>query len=110
MSFPAVTYTAIQYGVALSWYSILTVSNATYFPQAPYNFSLTGVGLLNLSPFIGCVLASLFSGPLSDWSILWFAKRNKGVYEPEMRLYIIVIPALLVPTGLMMYGYSVAEV
>ena len=26
------------------------------------------------------------SGPLSDWAIVWMSQRNKGVYEPELRL------------------------
>lgn len=107
---PAVAYTAIQYGAALSWYSIIGVSTATYFPVAPYNFGTVGIGLLNLPPFIGCALSTLFAGPLSDWSIQWLARRNRGVYEPEMRLYLLVIPMILVPVGIFMYGFSVDEV
>lgn len=106
---PAVTYTAVQYGAALSWYSIIGTSSATYFPAAPYNFGTVGIGLLNLPPFIGCALSAIFAGPLSDWSIQVLAKRNKGIYEPEMRLYLITIPTLLVPLGIFIYGYSVAN-
>ena len=26
------------------------------------------------------------SSPLNDWGVVWMAKRNRGVYEPEFRL------------------------
>lgn len=110
VTLPAVAYTAVQYGAALSWYSIIGTSNATYFPAAPYHFGNVGIGLLNLPPFIGCVLSALFAGPLSDWTIQKLARKNNGVYEPEMRLYLILIPTILVPLGIFMYGYSVAKV
>jgi hypothetical protein len=106
---PAVTYTTVQYGGALSWYSVIGTSTATYFPAAPYNFGTMGIGLLNLPPFIGCALSAVFSGPLSDWSIQFLAKRNKGIYEPEMRLYLLIIPTFLVPLGILIYGFSVAN-
>ena len=27
------------------------------------------------------------AGPLSDWWIVWMSRRNRGVYEPEFRLF-----------------------
>jgi MFS family permease len=56
----------------------------------PYNFNSTQIGLMNLAPFIGNTLGSLICGPLSDWTILRLAKRNNGIYEPEMRLWVFV--------------------
>jgi hypothetical protein len=41
---------------------------------------------------------------------VWFTKRNNGVYEPEMRLYFAIFPALVGPAGLFLYGYSTAAV
>lgn len=29
------------------------------------------------------------TGPLTDWGTVWLAKRNKGVYEPEFRIFFI---------------------
>lgn len=109
-SFPAVAFTALQYGAMLSWFSILATTESTYFSADPYNFNTTGIGLLNLAPFVGGVIATFYSGLLSDWSIQQLAKRNKGVYEPEMRLYLAILPAMITPAGLFLYGYSVASV
>ena len=109
-TFPAVAYTALQYGSILAWFSILATTEATYFAAPPYNFGPIGIGLLNLPSFLGTLLGAVYGGPLSDWSILWFTKRNHGVYEPEMRLYLTVFPVLVGPAGLFLYGYSLAAV
>ena len=108
--FPAVAFTAIQYGFGASWIAVLATTQATLFPAPPYLFGPSSIGLLNLPPFIGSILGSVWGGPLSDLSILWLARRNKGVYEPEMRLHMMIIPALATPIGLFMYGFSVAKV
>jgi len=92
------------------WFSILATTEATYFSLPPYNFSAIGIDLLQLPAFIGCVLGFLWGGLLSDWSIVWFTKRNGGIYELEMRLYLATLPALLGPIGLFVYGYSTAAV
>ena len=107
--FPAVAYTSIQYGAFLSWYSVVVTTQSTYFSQAPYNFDATGIGLLNLAPFVGTIFGVLYSGPLNDWSIRVFAKRNNGLFEPEMRLYTAVIPTLALPAGIFLYGYTTAN-
>lgn len=108
--FPAVAFTALQYGALLSWYAIMTTSQATYFALPPYSFGPVGIGLLNIPAFVGGLLGFIWGGPISDWSIVYFAKRNKGVFEPEMRLYIAIVPALISPAGLFLYGYTTADV
>ncbi|RDW57100.1 hypothetical protein BP6252_13846 [Coleophoma cylindrospora] len=106
-SFPIVAYVALQYGSTLTWFSILMTMQPTYFGVPPYNFNSTQIGLLSLPPFIGSILGSIYGGPLNDWSIMFFARRNKGIYEPEMRLYLTLLPSLLAPIGLFVYGYGI---
>jgi hypothetical protein len=47
---------------------------------------------------------------VSDWSILFFAKRIKSIYEPEMRLWLAIFPVFVGPAGLFLCGYSLAAV
>jgi hypothetical protein len=58
-AFPAVAFSALQYGSTLVWFSILATTEATYFAAPPYNFSPVGIGLLNLPPFIGCLFGTI---------------------------------------------------
>ena len=46
----------------------------------------------------------IWGGPLSDWYILRRARQNKGIMEPEFRLWLLVLPAILNSAGLLMYG------
>lgn len=73
----------------------------------PYNFSIGQQGLVFLSPCIGNLLGSLLCGNLNDALSRWSSRRNGGVFEPEMRLPVVLFPALLVPTGLLMFGLGV---
>ncbi|KAJ6438160.1 Endonuclease/exonuclease/phosphatase [Purpureocillium lavendulum] len=107
-TFPAIAYTAITYGTTLAEFSILTSVQATYLLEPPYNFSASGVGLMNLAPFIGHLPGILLGGHLNDMSIVWLAKRNGGVYEPEMRLWLALPSAILTPGSVLMLGVGIA--
>src|SRR5207245_1015477 len=34
------------------------------------------------------------TGPLADWSAKYLARKNKGIYEPEFRLYLVIPQAI----------------
>jgi MFS family permease len=87
---PGVAYMSLVYAVLLAWSTVMSAALGTYMILPPYNFNSTQIGLMNLAPFIGNTLGSLICGPLSDWAILRLAKRNNGIYEPEMRLWVFV--------------------
>ena len=108
--FPAVAYVTLLYSSLLVWYAVLATTQSQYFSMPPYNFGTSGIGLINLAPFIGSVIGAVWAGPVSDWSIQRLARRNKGIYEPEMRLYISILPGLLGPAGLFLFGYGTAQV
>ncbi|KUM64872.1 hypothetical protein ACN42_g2193 [Penicillium freii] len=107
-TFPAVSYAAITYGSTLSWFAIMTSLQASYLILPPYNFDAVGVGLMNVAPFVGALLGFPFGGHLSDKSILWLSKRNGGIYEPEMRLWLALPIAIISPAGILMFGLSLA--
>ncbi|GAT19899.1 sugar transporter [Aspergillus luchuensis] len=107
-TFPAVTYTALTYGSTLCWFAVMTSLQATYMILPPYNFSSVGIGLMNVAPFIGSLLGFPISGYLSDKSILWLSKRNNGIYEPEMRLWLSLPIIALGPGSILMFGLGLA--
>jgi MFS family permease len=109
LRFPAVAYTAIMYGSSLAWFSILLNTLSIYFTLPPYNFGPSAVGLMNLPPFIGALIALAISAS-NDWVILKLAKRNKGVFEPEMRLWMGLLGVITGPAGMLLFGLSMAKV
>lgn len=107
---PHVFYSAIQYAAGIAWLVIMASIVPIRFTQPPYNFDSDGIGLMNLGPFVGNLLGSFYSGLLSDRSVRWLARRNGGYYEPEMRLYLLLPPALFMAGGIIMFGTTADRV
>lgn len=79
-----------------------------YFTLPPYNFTSDGIGLLNLAPFVGGVIGSVYSGLVVDKSIIWLSHRNGGIFEPEMRLWSALPGVVLMPLSILMFGLATA--
>jgi len=62
------------------------------------------VGDTNIAAFVGGLFGMLWGGPLSDWWVLRQARQNKGIREPESRLWLLLVPSVLNTAGLLMYG------
>ncbi|RAK95300.1 putative MFS transporter [Aspergillus ibericus CBS 121593] len=108
-SFPAVLFCAMQYAFGVVWLTILSTVLSLVFPLPPYLFTPEQIGFMSVGPFIGNLIGSFYGGFVGDRSLLFFSKRNKGYYEPEMRLYILHLPALALAGGLIMFGATIAR-
>lgn len=110
ISFPAVTFTALTYGMLLAWFSIVASASAYFLLDPPYNFSPANIGLFHLAGFIGATLGAVVGSPLSDWSAVHLAQRNGGIFEPEMRLWMSFPGSLSTCAGLLVFGIGLGEV
>ncbi|KAF5008796.1 hypothetical protein FDECE_4951 [Fusarium decemcellulare] len=108
--FPHVLFAGIQCANAVIFLVLLTSVNSIAFSSAPYNFDTAGVGLMLIGPFVGNILGSVYGGWFGDWLIVRLARRNDGIFEPEMRLYILGLPALSMGAGLIVYGVTLDHV
>jgi MFS family permease len=106
---PAVFYISLVYSIINATITVMITVLSEYLYYPPYNFNSAQVGLMSLPPFIATSLSLLIVGPVSDWSILFLAKRNKGIYEPEMRLWVIAAFIPFVTAGLFMFGFGLAN-
>lgn len=59
---------------------------------------------MNVATLVGAVIGCIMSGVISDKHVLWLAKRNNGVFEPEYRLYLLFSTMIISPVGLIMFG------
>lgn len=81
--FPQVLYAFITYGLSTSWLIVLGSVGALIFGGPPYNFSVGEIGLLQIAGLITSILGFV-SGPINDYLCKWLARRNNGIYEPEV--------------------------
>lgn len=107
---PAVAFVAIQYSFVLCWVAILATTQPILYAAPPYNFSSIGVGNVNIAPFVGAVIGSIYGGPLNDLYVVYMARRRGGVYDPELRLHMLLAPVIITPLGIFLYGISIAKV
>ncbi|KAE8138905.1 major facilitator superfamily domain-containing protein [Aspergillus pseudotamarii] len=108
-SFPAVAYTAVTYGTILAWFSANASSGSYFLLDEPYRFSPSAIGLFHLGGFLGTFIATLTIPALNDWFVVRAAKKNGGIFEPEMRLGMSIPEALLNCAGLLLYGIGLGR-
>lgn len=108
-NFPIMSMSGFQYGAYLMLFTVLNGTWAAIFEAPPYNFSSGIGGVLYIFPFIGQLLASQYCGKFADWFHNRAARRNKGVREPEQRLWLYLACTILTPTGLLLYGVGGAH-
>ncbi|PIL31059.1 MFS general substrate transporter [Ganoderma sinense ZZ0214-1] len=63
----------------------IAVCSSTIF-TVTYGFDAGQIGLITIGNIVAIILALVFTGPLNDWWVVWMARRNRGIYEPEYRL------------------------
>jgi len=87
---------------------VVQLTSSRTFIKPPYNWALHDVGLLSIAGFIGSILAIFFGGKLLDLISNRLTIINHGRREPETRIYGIVIPAIIGPMGILIFGLTVA--
>jgi MFS family permease len=106
-AYPCVVYSFLGYAVSLVLTVSVNILNSFVLQAPPYSWSPMINGLINIPGFIGNVAGSYAGGWLVDAFCDWRTRRNKGVFEPENRLYLCILPLLITGAGCIVFGYGV---
>lgn len=109
IAYPAVIFAFIGYAVTLAWVVAINILNSFVLQAPPYNWSPSVNGLINIPGLLGNLVGAFTSGWLVDRYSDYRAKKNGGVFQPESRLVLLIIPTIIVPAGCILFGYGVAE-
>lgn len=88
---------------------MVQLTSGRTFTAAPYGWNVGGLGLLSISGFIGTLFAFFLAGMLIDFVSTRLTRRNHGRREPEFRLPAIIIPAVIGPMGVLIFGLCVVH-
>ncbi|RYP46195.1 hypothetical protein DL769_011408 [Monosporascus sp. CRB-8-3] len=102
--FPNVVWAGLLYGTNLAWYNVLNATISPLLGAPPYNFSPKMIGVAYLSPFFFGAIGAVWSGRISDLTMMRLVRRNSGIREPEQRLWALSISGLLCSAGLVLWG------
>lgn len=102
---PAVIWGCLMQGVIIGWTVMVGVVISFIFLAPPLFYSEEKVGKLYTAAFIGAMIGLLISGAYTEIVTNLMVKRNRGVYEPEFRI-LLVIPTLAF-TAIGLYGFGI---
>ncbi|KAF2476527.1 MFS general substrate transporter [Lindgomyces ingoldianus] len=105
--YPAVIFSFLCYSISLVVVVAVNILQSFVLQAPPYNFRPQIVGLLNIPGLLGNLFGAWAGGNIVDWFCAWRTKKNNGIYEPESRLYMLIIPFLITPAGCIVFGYGV---
>ncbi|QDS76433.1 hypothetical protein FKW77_004351 [Venturia effusa] len=109
VGYPSVTWAGLVIGGFVGWNVVVQQEAARTFTTAPYHWKAHSLGLLSLSGLIGALVATFLGGRLVDIVSNHMTKKNHGRREPEFRLPTIVLPAIIGPMGILIFGICVAN-
>lgn len=104
LAFPHVAWIALMNGVIIGFDISIIITYGPILVAPPYNWPETSVSLTQIGQFPVAFLAIPLLGWFSDRSVIWMARRNKGVHEPEFRLLTLVFPLILCMILMIVYG------
>ncbi|KAM0246720.1 hypothetical protein ACHAP5_004491 [Fusarium lateritium] len=104
LAHPAFIWGCLIQGAMIGWTVFIGVIVAAMFIGSPYYWDEVNAGYTYVGPFIGAVLGFVLAGLLADSSVKYMTKLNKGIYEPEFRI-LLVIPMMIIG-GIGLYGFA----
>ncbi|KAL4996826.1 major facilitator superfamily domain-containing protein [Aspergillus recurvatus] len=102
---PAVLWACLIQGVIIGWTVFIGVTLAAIFMSGPLWFEEDKTGYMYAGAFIGAMVGLVLSGLLSDFMNNAMIKLNKGRYEPEFRILLVIFQ--LIFCGIGMYGFGI---
>lgn len=103
-SFPAVWFAGLQWGAQDAWLTFYLTSESDNWTGPPWNYGTAALGVMDMPCLIGAVLGCAYGGWFSDPFVRWMTRRNGGIQEAEMRLWLLLPTIALFPTGMLLFG------
>jgi len=102
---PSIFWAMLTQGLLIGWTVLIGIVLAAIMIGPPLFFNEVETGYMYGGPVVGALLGFLLAGLISDPTARWLTKRNRGVYEPEFRLILVVPQMVFGCAGL--YGFGI---
>lgn len=105
--FPPVIYSGCVCGLQNAILTFYLTTQDTQLYDEPFNYSESQVAIMNVASIIGSVIGCLYAGSLTDYFVLWMARKHKGIVQSEYRLYFSFLSGTIGAVGLLMFGIGI---
>ena len=102
---PAFLWACLIQGTMIGWTVFIGVIMAQFFLGSPLWWDEVRTGYAYVGAFVGAIIGFVIAGGLADWSAKKLTQWNKGVYEPEFRIFLVIPQLILGCMGL--YGWGI---
>ncbi|PWY81883.1 bicyclomycin resistance protein [Aspergillus heteromorphus CBS 117.55] len=99
------SYMAVQYALVSLIFATLTETMESTYPAV---FTRGSIGLTFLSLAIGNTIALIFYSLTSDRYVIHQREKRGDAFKPESRLVHLLIAAIMLPPGFLIYGWALA--
>ncbi|KAF7502229.1 hypothetical protein GJ744_006427 [Endocarpon pusillum] len=106
----SILWACLIQGVIIGWTVLIGAVIAVIFMSPPLFFNEVRTGYLYTSAFIGSIVGLVLSGLLSDWINRAMIRRNRGKYEPEFRILLVLPMLVFSSVGLYGFGITAADI
>lgn len=106
---PGMLWACLIQGTLIGFTVLIGIVLAAIMLGPPLWFGEVETGYMYTGAFIGALLGFALTGLLSDWSANLLTRWNRGVYEPEFRLFIVIPQLVLGCAGIYGFGWTSAE-
>ncbi|KAJ4136596.1 hypothetical protein NW768_004213 [Fusarium equiseti] len=103
---PQVLVTVYVFGLTIGWTVITSVLISLIYASPPLLWKARSIGLLNLSSLLGLLVGLPFGGYFADLLFLRSAHMNISGPDPRSRLPMVLLGALISPTGCLVLGHA----
>ncbi|KAJ4267077.1 hypothetical protein NW762_003175 [Fusarium torreyae] len=106
---PPILWIFILNGAFLGLYIYQASTFAQILVAPPYSFNTELLGYVQLVQVLDCVIAVPLLGYGSDYICKFMSRRRKGIFEPEYRLIVLVVPAAAAIISAIVFGHAGAS-
>jgi hypothetical protein len=108
-TFPAVWFAGLQWGAQDAWLKFYLTTESDIWSGPPWNYGTGALGNMEMPSLIGAVLGCAYGGWFSDRFVRWMTRRNRGIQEAEMSLWLLLLATILFLTGMLFFGAASAN-
>jgi ABC-type multidrug transport system fused ATPase/permease subunit len=106
---PGILWACLIQGVVIGWAVFIGVILALVFEGPPLWFHEDQTGYLYSGAFIGSMIGLVLAGVLTDSMTKFMVKLNRGKYEPEFRILLVVFQLVFACMGLYGFGWTASN-